>query len=328
MPTHATTPDTPRPLRRGRQTIARLGFTLLLGTAGLSLPGLPAPSAWAQGTASSTAAAQREADAEAALRAVKASQVIGPADIALRDQAMLKLPAGYVWVPPPAASQLMKAMGNHPDERLLGLVFPQSDDQGWMAVARYEPSGHIAEDDAEHWDTDALYQSLQEGTAASNEERREKGFPELDLGGWVEKPLYSAATHRLVWSLSVRHKGAAADAPTSINYNTYALGREGYVTLNLITDLKDIAQDKRHAQVLLAALTFGEGKRYSDFNASTDKVAEYGLAALVGGLAAKKVGLFAVAAAFLAKFAKVIAVAALGGWAVFKRLFRRDKPTA
>lgn len=310
--------------------------TALLGTIGL---GALAPDrAWAQSSAppetpsstqtapATSATSQREAEAEAALRAVKASQIAGPTDIALRDQATLKLPAGYLWVPEPAASQLMRAMGNHPDERMLGLVFPQAEDQGWMAVARYEPSGHIPEDDAEHWDVDGLYKGLNEGTEAANEDRRQKGFPELDIGGWVEKPTYDAATHRLVWSLSVRHKGAAADAPASINYNTYALGREGYVTLNLITDQKDIAQDKRHAQVLLSALSFGEGKRYADFNASTDKVAEYGLAALVGGLAAKKIGLFALAAGFLAKFAKVIALAAFGGWAAFKRFFKRDKP--
>ncbi len=317
-----------RPSHRPRAGLAAIALaTALLGTIGL---GALAPDrAWAQAapaTPATAATSQREAEAEAALRAVKASQIAGPTDIALRDQATLKLPAGYLWVPEPAASQLMRAMGNHPDERMLGLVFPQSDEQGWMAVARYEPSGHIPEDDAEHWDVDGLYKGLKEGTEAANEDRRQKGFPELDIGGWVEKPTYDAATHRLVWSLSVRHKGATADAPTSINYNTYALGREGYVTLNLITDLKDIAQDKRHAQVLLSALSFGEGKRYADFNASTDKVAEYGLAALVGGLAAKKIGLFALAAGFLAKFAKVIALAAFGGWAAFKRFFKRGKP--
>lgn len=327
---------THRSPRRPRAGIASIALaTALLGAIGLG-PLAPdrawaqspeAPSASSNQTATATSAqSQREAEAEAALRAVKASQIAGPTDIALRDQATLKLPAGYVWVPEPAASQLMRAMGNHPDERMLGLVFPQGEDQGWMAVARYEPSGHIPEDDAEHWDVDGLYKGLKDGTEEANEDRRKKGFPELDLGGWVEKPTYDAATHRLVWSLSVRQKGAAPDAPTSINYNTYALGREGYVTLNLITDLKDIAQDKRHSQVLLSALNFGEGKRYADFNASTDKVAEYGLAALVGGLAAKKIGLFALAAGFLAKFAKVIAVAAFGGWAAFKRFFQRGKP--
>lgn len=321
----------PRHFRQSRRLASpalALAFSLALVLPCALVPSRAQAQAQTPAPAPAAAATQREADAEAALRAVKASQIPGPTNIALRDQATLKLPAGYLWVPEPAASQLMRAMGNHPDERVLGLVFPQSDEQGWMAVARYEPSGHIPEDDAEHWDIDGLYKGLREGTDASNEERRQKGFPELVIGDWVEKPTYDGATHRLVWSLPVRHKGAAADAPTSINYNTYALGREGYVTLNLITDLKDIAQDKRHAQTLLAALSFGEGKRYTDFNASTDKVAEYGLAALVGGLAAKKIGLFALAAGFLAKFAKVIAVAAFGGWAAFKRFFQRDKPQA
>ena len=48
-----------------------------------------------------------------------------------------------------------------------------------------------------------------------------------------------------------------------------------------------------HARELLAALSFNEGKRYTDFNAATDRMAEYGLAALVGGMAAKKLGLLA-----------------------------------
>ena len=55
----------------------------------------------------------------------------------------------------------------------------------------------------------------------------------------------------------------------------------------MITDLKSIDQYKPIVQELLGNIEFNEGKRYSDFNAATDKVAEYGLAALVGGIAAK-----------------------------------------
>ena len=54
-----------------------------------------------------TAASAAESDMESAIRAMKAAQVSGPADIKLRDQATLKLPAGYVWVPEPAAGELM-----------------------------------------------------------------------------------------------------------------------------------------------------------------------------------------------------------------------------
>ena len=55
---------------------------------------------------------------------------------------------------------------------------------------------------------------------------------------------------------------------------------------------------KPTAHNLLASLDFAAGKRYADFNSSTDKVAEYGLAALVAGVAAKKLGLLAVIAGF------------------------------
>lgn len=315
--------------RMGPSSLSRLARATALAVLSVTLGlGLSAP-ARADGRDTQAATTDpREAEVATAIKEAEAAQIKGPADITLRDQARLKLPAGYVWVPEPAASKLMKAMGNRPDSRELGLIFPQQDDQHWMIVAEYEASGYIQDDDARNWNVDDLFKSLKEGTEAANEERRKLGHPELDIVGWVEKPHYSADTHRLVWSMSARHKGDAADAPMSINYNTYALGRDGYITLNLITSLHDIPQDKAHAQTLLSALDFSEGKRYADFNSSTDKVAEYGLAALVGGVAAKKLGLFAMAAAFLAKFAKVFllgGIAVLGGLTKF---FKRDKPQA
>lgn len=116
--------------------------------------------------------------------------------------------------------------------------------------------------------------------------RKERGIPEFEVIGWVEKPTYEAASHRLVWSANTRDKGASSDAEQGVNYNTYALGREGYISMNLVTGMSTVEAEKPIAKQLLAALEFNDGKRYSDFNASTDKVAEYGLAALVGGFAA------------------------------------------
>ena len=54
------------------------------------------------------------------------------------------------------------------------------------------------------------------------------------------------------------------------------------------------AGDDDAGHELLADLDYNSGKRYEDFNASTDHIAEYGLAALIGGIAAKKLGLNAV----------------------------------
>jgi uncharacterized membrane-anchored protein len=151
---------------------------------------------------------------------------------------------------------------------------------------------------------------------------------EIEVIGWVQPPTYDAAARRLVWALSSRPKGAAENANAGINYNTYALGREGYISLNLVTALKSIERDKPVAHELLAALNFNEGKRYADFNPSTDKVAEYGLAALVAGVAAKKLGLFAAAGVFLLKFWKIGLLALVGLGALLPRLFRRKSPDA
>lgn len=251
----------------------------------------------------------------------------GPADVELAGQAVLHLPAEHVFIPQPQAANLLSAMGNPGrDPRLQGLVFPATAAAGWFMVLRFEDAGYVKDDDARDWKADELLDSYKEGTEASNEERRRMGVPEIEIVGWAEKPAYDAATHRLVWAMASRNKGAAAaPADQGVNYNTYALGREGYFSMNLVTGLAELPAHKGSANALLAALDYKEGKRYQDFDAKTDHVAEYGLAALVVGAAAKKLGFFALALAFVAKFAKVIllALAALGAGAF--KLFRRKK---
>jgi uncharacterized membrane-anchored protein len=254
----------------------------------------------------------------------KASQS-GPAAIALANQAQLKLPEGHTFVPQPHAQKVLNAMGNPgSDPRLQGLIFPKGDDQ-WFMTVRFEDSGYIKDDDAKEWNADDLLKSYKEGTEAANEERAKMGVPAMEILGWAQTPQYDVATHRLAWAMSSREKGAPATAEQGVNYNTYVLGREGYFTMNLVTDLKSLEAHKPAAQTMLAALNFDDGKRYADFNPSTDKVAEYGLAALVVGGAAKKLGLLATLGLFLAKFWKValIGLAFLGG--PLLKLFKRKK---
>jgi uncharacterized membrane-anchored protein len=100
------------------------------------------------------------------------------------------------------------------------------------------------------------------------------------------------------------------------------LGRQGYVSLNLITNSSTVEADKPAAHQLLEAVNFNDGKRYSDFNESTDKVAAYGLAALVGGIAAKKLGLLAGLGVLIAKFAKVIIAVVVGAGAAITKWFK------
>jgi len=248
----------------------------------------------------------------------------GPADIALIDQATLKLPSGYDFIPKAEGARILRALGNTVFEStFVGLIVGTKPGDEWIVATRYVKEGYIKDDDAKHWDADDLLQNIKEGTAEANKDRHARGFPELEVLGWVEKPAYDSATHRLVWSLLSKQKDEPDAAEKGVNYNTYALGREGYFSLNLLTSSSHVDTDKNAAHELLAALSYKPGKGYEDFNASTDHIAEYGIAALVGGVVAKKLGLFALIGVFLAKFAKVIGIAAIAVGGAIWNFFRR-----
>lgn len=246
-------------------------------------------------------------------REVNAAMLRGPQVVTLADQGTLQLPEGYGFVPRPIAEKVMDIMGNQTGPSFIGLIFPLNE-KNWFVTVDYEDAGYIKDEEARDWDADGLLENLREGTEAANEERSKRGIAPIKVTRWIETPSYDAAAHQLVWSAEVRLRDED-DPDPGVNYNTYVLGREGYISMDLVTSVSTVESDKPAARDLLAAVNFNEGKRYADFNESTDKVAAYGIAALVGGVAAKKLGLLAVIAAFLAKFAKIIivAVAALGG---------------
>lgn len=265
--------------------------------------------------------------------ALKALQK-GPTSITLRDQATLQLPQGFGFLPTREASMLMAAMGNDTDDNFIGLILPanvgadDSDDDGndadgWMVSVDYDPAGYIQDEDAKNWNADELLQNLKDGTEAANAQRVKLGIPPIEVTRWIEPPAYDAGTQRLVWSVEGHDKGAPANADDTVNYNTYVLGREGYISLNLITTTSQIEKQKPLAHTLLGAVAFNDGKRYAQYDASSDKVAAYGLAALVGGVAAKKLGLLALAGVFFAKFFKIIAIAVVAAGAALRKFFAR-----
>jgi uncharacterized membrane-anchored protein len=257
---------------------------------------------------------------------MRAATISGPKDIPLAGQAQLHLPADKVFIPKAEAAEMMRKMGNPGDYKdLQGLIFPKAEGADWFVVVEFEKAGYVKDDDAKDWKADDLLKQFREGTEEANKERSKMGVTPLEIVGWAEPPAYDAKTHRLVWAMTSRDKGAPADAELGVNYNTYALGRDGYFTLNLVTALKTLPTEKEEAKSLLAALDFDSGKRYTDFNSSTDHVAEYGLAALVLGVGAKKLGLLALAFAFIAKFAKLALLAVVGVGAAVKKFFFSGK---
>ena len=280
---------------------------LLLSLCTAALIALANPVAWAQ-----------DADFENKAKALLAQAEPGPKTIDLGAQASMQLPAGMAFLPKQPADKLMQMVGNGTDPNRYGIIIPTSEEDDWMADLSYIDSGYIKDDDAKNWDVDALLKNIKEGTKEQNKERAERGIPPLEVGGWVEKPQYDAATRHLIYSVDAKTVG---EATPSVNYNTYALGRYGYISLNFVADLDTIERYKPTAQQLLAAIEYRAGQRYADFNPTTDKIAEYGIAALVGGLAAKKLGLLAVIAAFAVKFSKLLIVGAVGVIYGVKKLF-------
>jgi uncharacterized membrane-anchored protein len=280
----------------------------------------------AQSTPAPTApsAAAREAEEKAAWQAGEKAGTKGPAEVPLLDQATLKISNDYFFIPKAEGARIMRALGNTVrEETFQGLIVGTRPNDAWIVVTRYIKDGYIKDDDAKNWNADDLLQNIKEGTEEANKDRVTRGFPEIEVIGWVEKPAYDATTHRLVWSMLSKHKGEPDAGTKGVNYNTYALGRDGYFSLNLLTNSARVNADKAFAHELLADLTYNSGKRYEDFNSATDHIAEYGIAALIGGVVAKKLGLFALIGAFVLKFAKIIAVGVAAFGAAVMRFFRR-----
>lgn len=232
-----------------------------------------------------------------------------------------------LYLPKSVANDFMDLIGNGKSPNRIGIVMADDDNSQWLADILFEKSGYISNEDAKNWDADELLESLREGDKIQNEERRKRGIAELQLVGWIEKPTYDPETNRLVWSIESKEIGANATAESNVvNYNTYVLGREGYVELTFVTDVQAIKTEKLIAKQLLSEIKFNSGKTYEEYNSATDAAAEYGLAALIGGAAvAKKLGLFGIIAAFFVKFWKIIAVAVFALFPLIGKLLKKKK---
>jgi uncharacterized membrane-anchored protein len=263
--------------------------------------------------------------------AANKAAIMGPSDVVLGDQAKLHLPENMEFIPAKESADLMRMWGNGTDPSLNGLVFAKSQDETWTISIRHTAEGYVKDDDAKTWNADDLLQSLKDGTEQQNETRIKMGMPALDIIGWVQKPTYAQDRHRLVWSLKAVDRGAAVDQPSTVNYNTYALGKDGFFEVNLMTTDKTIEKDKSAAYQVVDAVDYVDGKKYSDFKPGVDHMAEYGLAALVAGVAAKKLGFLALAGVFVLKFIKVIGVGVVVAGAAVKKFFfgrSRDSDSA
>lgn len=258
--------------------------------------------------------------------AIKAASRPGDS-VKISDQAVLKVPYGNIFIPREQAVKISEAMGNFHNELLQGLVLPDSSlVQNWMVYISYENSGYVTDEDQESLNPDELLTIIKDSTDKDNKLRKEKGIGKLNIKKWLEEPTYDKGNHQLIWSLLAEESDIETDQKTPIvNYKANMLGRDGIFSFVLVTDERLINENKSKIKEVLKNIAYNEGRRYEDFLPGSDKVAGYGLAALVTGVAAKKMGLFAILGVFLVKAGKFLLLIPVLLANKIKKFFSKEK---
>lgn len=216
--------------------------------------------------------------------------------------------------------------GNPPDDTVLGMIVPRHpalDEEGnWAVVVTYSDDGYISDDDAAKIDYDELLANLKKETDEDNAARAKQGYGTVDLVGWAVPPRYDANSKKLYWAKELKFSDSDGN---TLNYDIRVLGRNGYVSLNAISGMDELPQVRDGMQKLLPMAEFDDGARYADYNEDTDKVAGYGLAALIGGGIAAKAGLLTKLGLLLAKGWKLLIIGFVALAGVVRKLFGGKK---
>jgi uncharacterized membrane-anchored protein len=211
------------------------------------------------------------------------------------DLATLTLPENLRYLnPSDTDTVLTKLWGNPPQaERSLGMIVPADvnllSGGSWAVLITYEEDGHVNDNDASSINYDKLLEQMQEGAAGTNAERKKLGYEPIQLVGWAAPPRYDAGEKKLYWAKELQF---GDDPEHTLNCNIRILGRTGVLNLNAIASMAELSMIEKATPELLSAVSFNPGQRYADFDASTDKLATYGVAALVAGGVAAKAGFF------------------------------------
>jgi uncharacterized membrane-anchored protein len=268
----------------------------------------------APGDNSAAASVEQQAFMEQ-LRALQ--WVRGPTVVELAGNSQLAVPEGYRFLNQAGTDKFLELNQNLSSGREV-MIAPESLE--WSAFLSFDGEGYVK--DNEQLDAAAILKSLQEAAVASNAERQRRGWPEMQVLRWAIPPAYSTTTSRLEWATLLQ-----SDGRQSVNFLTKILGRRGYTTVVLAVAPDGLPAARRELNTLLGGHSFKSGDTYADFRPG-DKVAQYGLAALVlGGAAAiaTKKGLWAVLASALAAGWKFIAVGVVAISAALRRFFAGKK---
>jgi uncharacterized membrane-anchored protein len=248
--------------------------------------------------------------------------VEGPTNASLSDIANVDVPSDYLFIDGESTRKFMEAMGNFTSGQEVGLIAPTG--LVWFAVFRFSDEGYVKDDDKDKLNADQILSSIRNATESGNRERKRLGRPTMKVVGWQMPPIYNETTHNLEWAVIGESEGARV-----VNYNTRILGRRGVMEVKLVVASDALETHLGSYKELLATFAYQGGERYAEYKPG-DKLAKYGLTALVAGGAvavAAKTGLLAAIILLFKKAWKVVIIALVAVGAVFKRLIHgRSSP--
>ncbi len=240
----------------------------------------------------------------------------GPKSVDLFNKASINIPQGFVFLSPADTQKFMTLNHNLSDQEEY-LFAP--DDLRWFGIFSFSGDGYIKDNDK--IDDSKILESIKSNTEEGNQQRREKGWGQMHVVGWKIPPYYDGETKHLEWAINAKDDNDAA----VINFNTRILGRTGVTSVVLVADPQTLDQAVREFKDSIKTYDYASGERYAEYKAG-DKVAEYGLAALIGGGAAAvavKTGLWKTILVALAAGWKIVAAAAAGAVAWIVKFFKR-----
>ncbi|MEZ6059461.1 MAG: DUF2167 domain-containing protein [Planctomycetaceae bacterium] len=223
----------------------------------------------------------------------------GPSQADIGTNATVQVPEGYQ-LTGQAGSQIWNQLTENPPDSTLATLMPESRD--WATMFSFDDVGYVKDDEKASLDADAIFESMREATEASNSYRTSQGWSPIHMDSWIVEPRYDETTNHLVWAFRVRDDSGAVSA----NYSMRLLGRRGVMNVLVVAEESQMQEAVDATNSILNGFDYKPGHRYGEFSAG-DKVAEYGLTALIAGgglVAASKMGLLAK----LGKFIKVIVI--------------------
>jgi len=218
----------------------------------------------------------------------------------------------YIFLDAAGTRRLMELTQNPVTGQEMATIAPIDENSGWFVVFEFDETGYVSDEEKDELDADAMIESIRSATAAANDDRRERGWDTMSIAGWHEEPHYDERTNNLSWAIIGESGGGQ-----NINRVIKVLGRRGVMTVTLVAGPEELVTAVPLTDSLLEGYRYQAGSSYAEYVPGTDKLAEYGLTALVvgGGAAAL------VKSGLLARLWKPIALALVAAGAGIKRFF-------